>query len=201
MSTHKRLTPKESLFITEFLTDFNGTQAVIRAGYSEKNAPQRAYELLTKPHISAEIEKRKQALMEKRRVKLEDWVSLVTRMAFGDPRKLFDTHGNCKEIPDLSRKDALMVAGFEIEETFEGRGEDRRKTGYVKKFKLADRAPYVAMLGKYLNAFPLSKAVQAPNQPERPRYDPRNLTPEEWAQAKVLLAKMQEGPKTIDHVG
>lgn len=45
------LTPKQERFVTEYLIDFNGTQAAIRAGYSESTARQTASENLTKPDI------------------------------------------------------------------------------------------------------------------------------------------------------
>ena len=35
----RELTPKQSLFVLEYLKDLNGTQAAIRAGYSEMAKP------------------------------------------------------------------------------------------------------------------------------------------------------------------
>jgi len=49
------LKPKQLLFCKEYLKDFNGTQAAIRAGYSKKVAKEIAYENLTKPHIQEQI--------------------------------------------------------------------------------------------------------------------------------------------------
>lgn len=40
------LTPKKELFAKEYLVDLNGTQAAIRAGYSEKTANEQASRLL-----------------------------------------------------------------------------------------------------------------------------------------------------------
>jgi hypothetical protein len=58
-----KLTPQQELFIQEYLVDFNGTQAAIRAGYSEKTARQQASRLLTNVAIGTAIEAgRKQAL-------------------------------------------------------------------------------------------------------------------------------------------
>ena len=51
------LTGKMIAFVAEYLKDFNGTQAAIRAGYSENTARSIASENLTKPDIQAEIEK------------------------------------------------------------------------------------------------------------------------------------------------
>lgn len=53
----KHLTPKQAMFIIEYLKDLNATQAAIRAGYSETTATEIGYENLTKPHISKEIDK------------------------------------------------------------------------------------------------------------------------------------------------
>ncbi len=50
--TQKKLTPKQSLFVSEYTKDFNATQAAIRAGYSKKTARQIGEENLSKPDIS-----------------------------------------------------------------------------------------------------------------------------------------------------
>lgn len=41
------MTPKRQQFVTEYLKDFNGTQAAIRAGYSPRTAKVQAARLLT----------------------------------------------------------------------------------------------------------------------------------------------------------
>jgi len=41
-----KLTPKQQLFVKEYLTDLNATAAAKRAGYSEKNADKIGPELL-----------------------------------------------------------------------------------------------------------------------------------------------------------
>lgn len=50
------LTPKQSLFVKEYLVDLNATQAAIRAGYSEKTAQAIGAENLTKPLIADAIQ-------------------------------------------------------------------------------------------------------------------------------------------------
>jgi phage terminase small subunit len=49
------LTDKQELFCNEYLKDLNGTQAAIRAGYSEKTASEQAYQLLQLPQIQDRI--------------------------------------------------------------------------------------------------------------------------------------------------
>ena len=60
-----KLSPKQQRFVEEYLVDLNGTQAAIRAGYSEKTAAVIATENLRKPNIQVLIQEAKQKLSEK----------------------------------------------------------------------------------------------------------------------------------------
>lgn len=60
----KTLTPKQQRFVEEYLVDFNGAGAAVRAGYNKRCAKEIACENLTKPHIALEIEAGKQAMAE-----------------------------------------------------------------------------------------------------------------------------------------
>lgn len=51
------LTDKQAAFCREYLIDLNGTQAAIRAGYSEKTAKDIAAENLAKPNIQNRIQR------------------------------------------------------------------------------------------------------------------------------------------------
>lgn len=61
------MTPKQELFIKEYLKDLNATQAAIRAGYSKKTAQEIGAENLSKPIIAEAIQK----AMDKRAEKVE----------------------------------------------------------------------------------------------------------------------------------
>ena len=50
-----------SVFIAEYLRDFDGTRAAIRAGYSRRDAKQRAYRLLHHPAVAPELARRMQS--------------------------------------------------------------------------------------------------------------------------------------------
>ena len=49
----KALTKKKKAFVEEYLKDYNGTAAAIRAGYAEKSAAQQASRLLREPEVLA----------------------------------------------------------------------------------------------------------------------------------------------------
>lgn len=55
----KKLTRKQQVFIDEYLKCFNGAEAARRAGYSEKNARDTAYDLLKNPDITRQIDERR----------------------------------------------------------------------------------------------------------------------------------------------
>ena len=58
MTRHQRLKAKRLKFIQEYLKDFDGTAAAIRAGYSEHSARFLASRLLANPDVKAELEQR-----------------------------------------------------------------------------------------------------------------------------------------------
>lgn len=62
--SEKKLTPKEKLFISEYLSNgFNATQAAISAGYSKRTAGVIGNENLNKPYIKQVIDEKKNELI------------------------------------------------------------------------------------------------------------------------------------------
>lgn len=59
------LTILEQKFVAEYMVDGIAGKALVRAGSRAKHPDQQAYEMLRKPHIAAEIEKRIAGLNEK----------------------------------------------------------------------------------------------------------------------------------------
>jgi phage terminase small subunit len=188
------LTPKQALFVGEYMKDFNGAEAVTRAGYKTRYPGKVAYQLLEIPRISKEIEQRRTELAQRAKLTAEQWIDRVRKLAFYDPRKLFDSHGNPIEIAELDEETALSIAGFEIVEDFTkvkkaGGGEDAVQTGYTKKFKLLDRTPYIIALGKVLGVFPDARRKEKDPYNGNPRYDLSKLTDDELKLFKALRDK------------
>lgn len=68
----KTLSLKQKRFISEYLVDHNGTQAVIRAGYSKNGASVQANTLLANPMIKEIIESKTQAIIDRNDIDF-DW--------------------------------------------------------------------------------------------------------------------------------
>ncbi len=111
MKTQKerKLTPKERLFVAEYLKDLNATQAAIRAGYSKKTAKQTGYENLTKPYIQRALSKSRNSI-EKREEKAlmaaYEVEKLLDEMIRANPKDYFDKKGRLKVIHELTDEQA-----------------------------------------------------------------------------------------------
>lgn len=81
----KKLTPKQELFVKEYLVDLNATRAAIRAGYKESSAGDIGGQLLAKTHIKAAIDAAKGKRADKVEVSAERVIKEIMRMAFYDP--------------------------------------------------------------------------------------------------------------------
>jgi len=101
----KKLTPKQMLFVKEYLVDLNATQAAIRAGYSEKTATVIAAENLTKPNIAQAI----QDGMNERAKRVEVTADYVLTT-------IIDTVERCRQaVPVYEKRDGKMEATGEYE--------------------------------------------------------------------------------------
>lgn len=144
---------KQAAFVTEYVIDYNATQAAIRAGYSDRSAYSQAHELLKKPEIKEAIEELEEAAAERAAVTKDMVLKELARIAFNDPRKLFDDNGRPKDIATLDDDIAAALASVDIFEEFDHDGETRELLGYTKKYKWADKLRALEMLGKHLGMF------------------------------------------------
>lgn len=62
---NKSFTDRQWRFVEEYLIDFNGKQAAIRAGYTKTNATEAAHDVLSYAHVVAEISKRREMISDK----------------------------------------------------------------------------------------------------------------------------------------
>lgn len=161
-----RMTRKESRFVEEYCANFNGTRAAKAAGYSEKTANVIACELLKKPHIKSAIEAHLKAVAAENAALLHRNIIEYQRLAYFNPQDLFDSEGRPIPIEKLDPEVAAAIAGIEIEELWEGRGESRERIGNVRKYKLVDKKGALDSISRYLGMFNDNlKLVTPPGQP------------------------------------
>jgi phage terminase small subunit len=121
-----QLNPKQLRFVDEYLIDLNGTQAAIRAGYSQKTANEQAARLLANVSLQAAIQEK----MQERSKRTEITADYVLNT-------IVETIERCKQ---------------EIEPIYAGRGENREFTGEFQFDSMAVLKG-AELLGKHLKLF------------------------------------------------
>ncbi len=121
------MTQKQNLFITEYLKDFNATQAGIRAGFSPKSAYSIANDLLKKPEIQNAIS---QAVNQRQRRTEIDADYVI---------------GNLCEIVDRCMQAAPVIIKGEQQTDENGRG--------VWRFDARNAVKALELLGRHLGLF------------------------------------------------
>ena len=76
-----KLSAKQLAFVENYLIDFNGTQAAIRAGYAGRAAKVQASVLLTKPNILAELAARREKQSTALQITANDVLQMLQREA------------------------------------------------------------------------------------------------------------------------
>lgn len=142
----KKRTPKQKRFIDEYVIDFNGTAAAIRAGYSPTSAKVIANELLTKPDIYAEVQAKIEAMTNKADITKERILLEMRRLALFDVRSLYDENGHPLPVHLLSDDAAAAINGLDVVSI----GNSDVGVGQVMKYKIPDKNKALESLAKIL---------------------------------------------------
>ncbi len=146
----KKLTDKQQRFVEEYLIDLNGTQAALRAGYSEKTAGRQACELLEKTHIAEAIAEAKAQRSIKTSI---DATYVLNRLVEIDQMDVLDIHnddGSLKPIREWPKIWRQFISGMDVSELFDGRGDEREIIGVMKKIKWPDKVKNLELIGKHV---------------------------------------------------
>lgn len=145
---------RRKVFVDAYIANGeNGSAAAIAAGFARKSAGVTASQLLKDPKVSAAIQKRREALGARVGLSVERTLREVARIAYFDPRKLYDKRGELKPITELDDDTAAVIAGVDHVEEYTGRGDERELTGYTKKLKLADKNAALEKAMKHLGLY------------------------------------------------
>ena len=146
------MTPKQEMFVKEYLVDLNATQAAIRAGYSEKTAGQIGEQNLKKLEIASEIQKEMDKRSQKTEITSEMVIKEIAKLAFGDIRKLFDADGRLLPVSILPADIAAAVSSIKVV-TSRIPGTDPVEVEHTSEIKFWDKRGSLELLGKHLKLF------------------------------------------------
>jgi len=120
---------------------------------TERTAEVEGSKLLRKPEIVAIIAERTKALQEKLEITTERVLQEVARVGYFDVRKLYKEDGSLKKPHELDDHTAAAISGIDVEDLFEGRGEDREHIGYLRKYRTSRKTEALRDLMKHLGLF------------------------------------------------
>lgn len=116
------LTPKQRIFVMEYLRDFNATRSAMSAGYSKKTAYSIGWELLRKPEIKAIIQRHKDEITNELGLGVQRIIAEYMKIAFTDITDLLDF--GQKEVPVMTMLGPM----------YEGEGDDKRPVTKIVNF-------------------------------------------------------------------
>ncbi|HBN1946416.1 TPA: terminase small subunit [Escherichia coli] len=142
----KQLTPKQELFCREYLKDLNGTQAAIRAGYSEKTANEQASRLLANVNVQKFVAELKSARVEQTGI---DAAYVLRRLVEIDQMDVLDIllqNGELKPIKDWPKVWRTTLSGMDVVEMVSA-----DSAALLKKIKWPDKVKNLELLGKHVS--------------------------------------------------
>lgn len=130
-------------FCREYVIDHNATQAATRAGYSSRSAYAQGYSLMHRPEVQARIAELEKKALSQVDITAERVILELARLAFHDPRKLFDVDGNLKAVHTIDDDTAAAVSSMEFDEPKKG-----KKQGPIRKIRTAGKEAALRMLAQ-----------------------------------------------------
>lgn len=151
-----KLTPKQMRFVDEWLIDFNGKQAAIRAGYSAKTAEVTAAKLLRNVKVQAEISRRQKDLQKRTEVSQDRVVKELARIAFANIADYLHVETQTRTKDDGTEVTYQIVM---LSETEDLSVDQRAALANVKQsvngveIKLHDKIKALELLGRHIGMF------------------------------------------------
>lgn len=124
------MTPKQAMFVAEYLVDFNQTRAAMAVGVPEKSAAVTASRWMKNRKVAAAIAERSARRLVKAEEAAEKLDGIVMAIACADPKRFYDENGERIPVHLLDAESRLAISVFEDEIS----GKTR-----TQRVKLADK--------------------------------------------------------------
>jgi phage terminase small subunit len=143
-------------FAREYVIDLNAPRAAIAAGYSEKRAHVTGYQLVANRRVAKIIERLQTQRASKLEIKADRVAEELARLGFSNMMDYMriDEEGKPTglDLRNLTRDQAACIQEI-TEDTTGGSGDGERRLILRTKFKLADKAKNLELLGRHLGMF------------------------------------------------
>src|SRR5215813_10547213 len=110
-----KLTPRQQRFVEEYLVDFNGKQAAIRAGYAPHTADVTGSQLLALPKVKARVDWAIANRVNRIQVRQDDVVRELLRLANVNVAHAFAPDGKLLPIHEIPEDVQRAISTLEFE--------------------------------------------------------------------------------------
>jgi len=161
-----RLSPRQQVFVAEYILDFNVTRAYKAAGYTGANTASKAYKVLQLPQVQKELTRQLKERQKSRKITTDRVIEELSKVALADIRELFDENGNI--INPKLMNDTLAASIASIELFRDNRactpvaGEAKFATK-IKAVRKWDKMKALELLGRYLGLDKVKYELTGPN--------------------------------------
>lgn len=152
MNDNNKLTQKQEMFCREFLIDLNGTQAAIRAGYSENTAGAIGHENMTKPEIQNRINELKIERLKRLNINQDYVLIRLVEIDQLDVLDIMNDDLSFKPLGEWPKVWRQFICGIDLSEIKEiSEGNDKVIGSVLKKIKWPDKVKNLELLGKHVD--------------------------------------------------
>lgn len=172
-----KLTPRQQLFVLEYLKDFQPARAALAAGYSGKYISQTAHSTLQKPNVRAAIKEQMEARCNRSMITADTVIQELARVGFCDPGEFYDDEGDLKDIKSLPPSMRRAIKEVTTNVIVDRHGE---RHIIVKNIKLHSKVRALEDLAKHLGILNENFTVETKHKHQHNvDINFENLTPEE----------------------
>lgn len=136
------LTPNQKRFIIELLVDLDVGNASLRAGYKSAKY---GYDILKLPAAQRFLAFKREELEAKTGITVERVLMEYARIAFFNPKHLYNERNQLRDIQDLPDEVAAAISEFHI--------DTRQDIPELTKFKAVDKKGALDSLARHLGMF------------------------------------------------
>ena len=150
-----KLTTKQRLFADDYVISNNATQSYMKIYKvkKEETASAAATRLLGNVKVKEYVENKLKPKFEKYDITQERILQEYAKIAFLNPKHLFNNDGTLKGIHEIDDDTIAAINGVEVQEIFEGSGKDREQVGTLHKLKIVDKKGALDSLAKIQGMF------------------------------------------------
>jgi phage terminase small subunit len=141
-----QLKPEMLMFISAIVGGAKPSDAAVRAGLR----PSAGYRLAKMPEVIEAIIAERERELKEFEVTEERVLQRLAMFSFVDKRDFYNEDGTCKNIQELSEEAASCITSIDVEELWEGRGENREQVGRVLKYRFESPKGALELLGRFL---------------------------------------------------